>query len=107
MATSFPAICSMHGPASRCDSIPPFGFGIARKARETAGNFPSEHRHHAESPKRPLHFGYDVTMIRNFALAMALLWPTVAAANRIEEFLGWSADGTAYGYVDQIGRAHV
>ena len=39
-------------------------------------------------------------MIRNFALAMALLWPTVAAANRIEEFLGWSADGTAYGYVD-------
>ena len=25
-------------------------------------------------------------MIRNFALAMALLWPTVAAANRIEEF---------------------
>ena len=50
---SFPAICSMHGPASRCDSIPPFGFGIARKAREPTGIFPSEHRAPSSVPIRP------------------------------------------------------
>ena len=34
------------------------------------------------------------------ALVLVLLWPTLAAANRIETFLGWSSEGTAYGYVD-------
>lgn len=35
------------------------------------------------------------------ALGLGLLWPQPAAANHIQTFLGWSRDGTAYGYIDR------